>query len=164
MGGIQESPILICFSFKNIEINMPLPIQKQREALLQILYSKEFEGTVEIIPFMMTQLKTTRSSMAAMNARADLILSELNRIDPMIAEASTEYRFDRISRVEKWILRMGLFELIIEGKTPPKVVISEAIRLCRKFGTRESAEFINAILDGIYKSHAFKSSEGALSL
>ena len=162
--GIQESSSLVSFSLKNIEINMPLPIQKQREALLQILYSKEFEGTVEIIPFMMAELKATRSSMAVTNARADLILSELNQIDPMIAEASTEYRLERISRIEKWILRMSLFELIIEQKTPPKVVIAEAIRLCRKFGTRESAEFINAIIDGIYKNHAAKSTERALSL
>ncbi len=139
---------------------MALPQQKFREAVLQILYSSDFGlDSEEMVPFMMHELKTTRRAMLEAQGRVDLILSKLLEIDPMISSASTEYTFERISRVEKTILRLGLFELLFDPSIPPKVVIAEAIRLCRKFGTPESAQFVNAILDGVYKKHVPQTAE-----
>jgi N utilization substance protein B len=134
---------------------MPLPPQKFREAVLQILYSQDFDGCEEeIIPFMMQELKTTRRAMADAQARVKEILSQLPEIDARITKGSTEYSFERISRVERTILRLGLFEILFDASIPPKVAIAEAVRLCRKFGTPESAQFVNAILDGVYKKDA----------
>lgn len=133
---------------------MPLPPQKFREAVFQMLFSSDFEvGSDEMISFMMEELKTTRRTMLDAQIRVDEITAKLPEIDPVITGASTEYSFDRISRVEKTILRLGLFELS-DPSIPPKVAIAEAIRLCRKFGTPESSQFVNAILDGVYKKHA----------
>lgn len=133
---------------------MPLPPQKFREAVFQILYAQDFSGDeAEMIPFMMEELKTTRKAMAEAKARVDQILAKLPEIDDRITAASTEYSFERISRVEKTILRLGLYELF-DPDLPPKVAIAEAVRLCRKFGTPESAQFVNAILDGVYKKDA----------
>ena len=134
---------------------MPLPPQKFREAVFQILYSSDFnagEGE-EMVPFMMQELKTTRKAMMDARDRAELVGAKLPEIDARIGTASTEYSFERISRVEKTILRLGFFELLFDPSLPPKVVIAEAIRLCRKFGTPESAQFVNAILDGVYKKN-----------
>lgn len=135
---------------------MPLPPQKFREAVFQILYSQDFEIGMEeeMVPFMMQELKTTRRAMADAHARAGLVSAKLGEIDPLIAAGSTEYAFERISRVERTILRLGLFELLWDDSIPPKVAIAEAIRLCRKFGTPESSQFVNAILDGVYKKNA----------
>ena len=47
---------------------------------------------------------------------------------------------------------MGVYELLYDESIPPKVAISEAMRLAKKFGTPESATFVNALLDAIYKS------------
>ena len=139
---------------------MPLPNQKLREAVLQILYSCDFDSArEEIIPLMMAELKATRSSMLEARGRVNEILAKRDEIDPLIASISTEYRLERISKVEMAILRLGLHELLFCQSTPPKVVIAEAIRLCRKFGTPESAQFINAIIDGVYKKHAFEASK-----
>ena len=132
---------------------MPLPIQKFREAVFQILYSHEFaDEKEEIISFMMHELKTTKKAMQEAMTKVGLIQEKLSEIDPLIAATSSEYSFDRISRVEKTILRLALFELLFESKTPAKVAIAEAVRLCRKFGTPESSHFVNAILDAIYKA------------
>lgn len=131
---------------------MGLPPQKFREAVLQILYSHDFGYDEEIIPLMMQELKTTRRAMIDAEARAQQVLAKLPEIDPQIASASTEYSFERISKVERTVLRLGLFELLFDPTIPPKVAIAEAIRLCRKFGTPESSQFVNAILDGVYKS------------
>lgn len=132
---------------------MPLPPQKFREAVFQILYAKDFDSSseTEIVPFMMQELKTTRRAMGEACQKANEILAKLSEIDEKITQASTEYHFERISRVEKTLLRLGLFELAYDSAIPPKVAIAEAIRLCRKFGTPESAQFVNAILDGIFK-------------
>lgn len=132
---------------------MPLPPQKFREIVAQLLYSQSFEklDPTESIPFIMQELKVTRRSTLDAHAKVDRVVEKMGEIDRQIEEASKEYTFDRISRVEKTILRLALYELLHEPELPGKVVIAEAIRLCRKFGTPESASFVNAILDPIYK-------------
>lgn len=134
---------------------MALPQQKFREIVFQILYSRGFDASEaeEMIPFMMHELKVTKRSMVDAHTRMDQVTAKQEEIDQIIRSVSQEYSFDRISRVEKTILRLGLFELLFDSTIPPKVAIAEAIRLCRKFGTPESAHFINAILDGVYKTN-----------
>lgn len=142
---------------------MPLPPQKFREAVVQILYSQDFVGEeAEIIPFMMQELKTTRRAMLEAQTKVNEIIARLPELDALITDSSTDYTFERISRVEKTILRLGLFELLFDSSIPPKVAIAEAIRLCRKFGTPESAQFVNAILDGVYKKNAAPAPEEPL--
>jgi len=139
---------------------MALPPQKFREAVFQILYSEGFVSEKdEIVPFMMAELKATRRSMLDAHARVAEVLAKQEEIDAIIAEASTEYSFDRISRVEKTILRLGLFEILFDNELPSKVAIAEAVRLCRKFGTPESSQFVNAILDGVYKKDGAPATE-----
>lgn len=138
---------------------MPLPPQKFREAVFQILYSCDFAYSEEIVPFMMEELKATKKAMGDAQRRVNEILLKKEEIDALIGSRSTEYSFERISRVEKTILRLGVFEILFDSSVPPVVVIAEAIRLCRKFATAESSQFVNAILDGVYKNHAEASIE-----
>lgn len=132
---------------------MALPPQKFREIVFQLLYSQDFAPLApeDSIPFMMNELKVTRRSMIEAHERVSAVLENLAEIDEKITASSTSYSFDRISRVEKTILRQGVFELLFDPTLPPKIAIAEAIRLCRKFGTPESAQFVNAILDDIFK-------------
>ncbi|MES2272843.1 MAG: transcription antitermination factor NusB [Chlamydiota bacterium] len=134
---------------------MSLPPQKFREIVLQVLYSRDFstDEEDEMIPFMMNELKVTKRVMLDVHLRVAAAILKLPEIDLLIQSQSTEYTFERISRVERTILRLGLFEILFDPEVPPKVAIAEAIRLCRKFGTPESADFVNAVLDGIYKKN-----------
>jgi N utilization substance protein B len=130
---------------------MALPPQKFREIVLQLLYSHDFaENSPESIPFMMEALKVARHYVIDANLKVQAILERLPELDERIRKSSTEYTLDRISKVELTILRLGIYELLYEKDIPPKVALAEAIRLCRKFGTPESAHFVNAILDEIY--------------
>jgi len=131
-----------------------LPPQKFREIVFQLLYSHDFAPveTEETVPFLMNELKVTKKSVRDAHVRMQAILEKLPEIDARIAAASEIYAFDRISRVEKTLLRLGIFELLYDDTVPPLVAIAEGIRLCRKFGTRESADFVNAILDKVYKN------------
>jgi N utilization substance protein B len=144
---------------------MALPPQKFREIVLQLLYSKDFaENVPESVPFMMEALKVARGHVRDADLKVELVMSRLPEIDERIQKASTEYSFDRISKVELSILRLGVYELLYQTDVPPKVALAEAIRLCRKFGTPESAHFVNAILDAIRDSYAAQPTNEPLPL
>lgn len=132
---------------------MPLPQEKFREVVFQMLYSWDFSQSDEsdLIGLMMQELSITKKSAKEALERVKAIFPHLPAIDEQIRSASSEYQLDRISRVEKNIIRLGIFELCYDPDLPKKVAISEAVRLCRKFGTRESSRFVNAILDSIHK-------------
>jgi transcription antitermination protein NusB len=71
------------------------------------------------------------------------------QIDQMITAASKNWRIDRMSRVDRNILRLGACELIAFHDVPVKVVINEAVELAKRFGTAESSAFVNGVLDRI---------------
>jgi len=75
----------------------------------------------------------------------------LTDIDLRLGQVSKSYDFSRIQTVEKNILRLGVYEAIFEKTVPPAVIMSEAVRLAKKFATPESAAFVNALLDAAYK-------------
>lgn len=132
---------------------MALPPQKMREAVFQLLFSYDtgFSEEQNSIALVMKELQIARSNAYQALEKAALINQKLPEIDICIGEAVHSYAFERIQSVERNILRLAIFELKMDQTIPPKVVISEAMRLARKFSTPESANFINAILDNIYK-------------
>ena len=71
------------------------------------------------------------------------------QIDQVVASASKNWRIDRMSRVDRNILRLGACELIAFRDVPVKVVINEAVELAKRFGTAESSAFVNGVLDRI---------------
>ncbi|HEX8108094.1 MAG TPA: transcription antitermination factor NusB, partial [Kofleriaceae bacterium] len=71
------------------------------------------------------------------------------QIDALIGAASKNWRIDRMSRVDRNILRLGACELIAFPDVPVKVVINEAVELAKRFGTAESSAFVNGVLDRI---------------
>ena len=133
---------------------MPLPAQKFREIVFQVLYAQDFLSTEpeEVVQMLMRELKVTRRSVLQAQEKAGQIHAKAEELDQKIQSVSKEYTLERISRVEKIALRLGLCEMLYDMSVPPKVAIAEAIRLTRKFGTPESAHFVNAILDDAFKA------------
>ena len=132
---------------------MSVPQQKFREIVFQMLYSYALSSPDEdeIENLIMKELSVTKKTVKTALDKVRAILSQQKEIDALIAKASISYSFERIQTVEKNILRLGVFELFYDEEIPPKVAISEALRLARKFATPESATFINALLDHMYK-------------
>ena len=133
-----------------------LPPQKNREILFHLLYSADFtpSETGELFPLLMEHHKVSKKTLFTAQAAVTTLTSHLSDIDKLIRETAKDYEFDRIPKVEKNILRLGIYELCFSKEIPPKVAISEAMRLTRKFATAESAHFVNAILDALYKRDA----------
>ena len=78
------------------------------------------------------------------------IIDKLLIIDQRIAIAAPEFPPERLNRIDLAILRLAIFELIIEKKEPPKVIIDEAIELAKEFGSENSPSFINGALGAIF--------------
>ena len=76
-------------------------------------------------------------------------LDRLKEIDRMIQVHTKNWRLNRMAAVDRNVLRLAVFELISDSKTPDTVVINEALEIAKKFSTNESAQFVNGILDSI---------------
>jgi N utilization substance protein B len=83
----------------------------------------------------------------------DQILKKRTVIDEIIEKAAPDWPLDKISIIDRNILRIGLAELIFGDRkeVPPKVAINEAIELAKTFGGENSSKFINGVLGAVYK-------------
>lgn len=81
------------------------------------------------------------------------ILKKLSVIDEIIEKAAPDWPIDKISIVDRNILRIGLTELLFgdRSQVPPKVAINEAIELAKTFGGENSGKFVNGVLGAVYK-------------
>jgi N utilization substance protein B len=133
---------------------MALSPQKFREIVFQLLYSEDFGSDAEIVEMLMAQLSVTKRIVRDAYAVKDKIVEKKKWLDEVIRVHSEQYDFERIPRIERNAIRLGVYELLYSTDLPPKIAIAEAIRLTRKFATAEAATFVNAILDSVYKQIA----------
>lgn len=77
-------------------------------------------------------------------------VSRLADIDDHISQRATNWRLERMPVVDRNLLRMAVFEMMVVG-TPPAVVIDEALELARRYSEEEAVPFINGVLDAIRK-------------
>lgn len=81
------------------------------------------------------------------------VLAKRETLDEIIVKAAPDWPLEKISNVDRNILRMGLFELLFSPRdqVPPKVAIDEAIELAKTYGGETSGRFVNGVLGAIYK-------------
>ena len=79
------------------------------------------------------------------------VLKNIEIIDNNIIKYATEWPLDQITIVDRNILRVGVYELILAEDIPPKVAINEAIEIAKTFGGESSGKFVNGVLGAIYK-------------
>src|SRR5512136_2012703 len=72
-----------------------------------------------------------------------------HEIDASIEDVSTNWRLDRMAKVDRNVLRLAVFELRWRSDVPVKVCINEAIELGKKYGSESSAAFVNGVLDRV---------------
>jgi N utilization substance protein B len=77
-----------------------------------------------------------------------MVARRQRELDLELADVTTNWRLERIGAVERCVLRMGAAELTI-GDTPPRVVIQEGVTLAERYGSAQSARFVNGVLDAL---------------
>ncbi|KKQ96899.1 MAG: transcription antitermination factor NusB [Candidatus Levybacteria bacterium RIFCSPHIGHO2_02_FULL_39_36] len=85
------------------------------------------------------------------NQKIKKIISNLAKIDSVINDIAPEFPIEKINRVDLAILRLGVYEILIDKTQPKKVIIDEAIELAKEFGGEHSAGFINGALGKLIK-------------
>ena len=125
--------------------------RKLRELALQVLF--QLDMTKQDAAQAFTQIEehfTKRDEDHEFAERIVLgIVKHSKEIDHLIEQFSENWRIDRMSIIDRNILRMAIFELLYCEDIPPKVTINEAIDLGKRFGSEESGSFVNGLLDRI---------------
>ena len=111
------------------------PRHKKRQEIVQLLFSYSF------LPQNISEPKTGE------------IIKHLNELDEKISKIAPEFPIEKINKVDLAILRLALFELQFEKKTPPKVIVDEAIELGKEFGGEASPAFVNGALGKYLKEN-----------
>jgi N utilization substance protein B len=122
-----------------------------RELALQILFQVEItrDPPSQVADRFFASRPTASPTRRFAEALVRGTLEKRERIDAEIAAATENWRLERMAIVDRNVLRMAIFELIGQPETPPAVIIDEAIEIVRKYGSEESAPFINGVLDSV---------------
>ena len=124
-----------------------------RELALKFLYQTEFNSNSpdsELNSFC-DRANVSEEVQNFTQALIKSILFHKKEVDELLEKISANWAPDRMAVIDKNILRLGICELLFDPTTPPKVVINEAVEIAKKFGTEESPDFINGILDKVFK-------------
>ena len=124
-----------------------------RELALKFLYQTEFnEGAIqEQLEQFWMRLSIQDVTKSFMKALVETTFLHLAEIDEILKKYSEHWALDRMTVIDRNILRFGVCELLYFSSVPPKVVINEAVEVAKKYGNEESPDFINGVLDRIYK-------------
>lgn len=85
------------------------------------------------------------------NNLAKRVRKNIGQIDEVIIDSAPEWPIEQINRVDLAILRLAIYELLVEAKTPPKVVIDEAVELAKAYGSDSSPSFVNGVLGTVLR-------------
>jgi N utilization substance protein B len=86
-----------------------------------------------------------------LRALLGLLDEHLPEIDRALAGALDNWSLERLSYIDRGVLRIGAAELLFDDEVPPKVAIQQAIRLAEAYGGNDSPRFVNGVLDALYK-------------
>jgi N utilization substance protein B len=129
-----------------------------RSIVLQSLFEWDLnaidrKAVIEVLDRNIEEFAPNKTDRPFMEKLLDGILGKQPELDLVIEKAAPEWPIDRISPVDRNILRLGLFELLFADRkeVPAKVAINEAIELAKQFGGDNSSRFVNGVLGAVYK-------------
>jgi len=128
------------------------PRRQAREAALQVLYAIDSGADVDV-ERALAAYWANLDGPAAGRPYGDQIVrgvtAKREAIDETLRGASSNWRLERMARIDRNLLRIGLWEMLHGGEVPPQVAIDEAVELARTFGAEGAYAFVNGILDKI---------------
>ena len=137
------------------------PKQKRQARIitLQVIYAHELKGSDldDTCAFMLDERKPPMVNVIKYGKQlSKLVFQHAIEVDELIKNRSKNWDFDRITLIDKLILRMALVEMIYMDEIPPKVSIAEGVEIAKQFSTEDSSSFINGILDSVYNEMIMK--------
>lgn len=130
-----------------------------RSIVLQSLFEMDFRDYSDVEPpedILVRDAAEFANDIVDLNFVRSLlngVLSKRNELDLVIVKAAPDWPLDKISTIDRNILRIGLYELLFSDskEVPAKVAINEAIELSKNYGGEKSSKFVNGVLGSVYK-------------
>jgi N utilization substance protein B len=129
-----------------------------RSIVLQTLFEWDLnnmdkKGTLDVLNRNVEEFAPNKTDNPFIEKLLDGVIGKKPELDQVIEKAAPEWPIDRISPVDRNILRLGLYELLFADRkeVPAKVAINEAIELAKQFGGENSSRFVNGVLGAVYK-------------
>tara|TARA_B100001175_G_C19379034_1_gene575638 strand:- start:269 stop:673 length:405 start_codon:yes stop_codon:yes gene_type:complete len=122
-----------------------------REAAVQFLFSKDINKDISLDDYDSFFSLCTAKEKARIFAKELLIgiLENKDSIDEKIETYVDNFRLNRLSAIDRNVLRLAIFEMLHRNDIPPAVCINEAIEISKRFGTEDSGSFVNGVLDRV---------------
>jgi len=126
--------------------------RRARELALQVLFHLEFNpgDPSEAFQLICTNFNPRRSVQVFAMQLVLGVSGKRAALDRLISKASQHWRLERMTFLDKSILRIATYEMRFVQDIPPKVSLDEAVELGKKYGSEHSARYINGVLDNIY--------------
>ena len=135
--------------------------RESREVAVKLLY--QWDMTEQDIADLLESYRALADAPLVLDAFClELVegtVQEREAIDAEIRRCSTHWSLERMSTVDRSILRLALYELLFRLDIPPKATVNEAIEIAKKFSTADSAAFVNGILDQALRARIEKEVE-----
>jgi N utilization substance protein B len=133
---------------------------------LQALYAWEQRGgqpemAIPVLHELFTNLRVGPQNRPYAEILVRLVGTNVATIDRTIEESLTNWRLERLAVVDRAILRLGTAEMSYVDDVPARLVIREMVQLAEKYGTHESARFVNGVLDAVMRRVAPGEAAGA---
>lgn len=127
---------------------------------LQTLYEYEFRQEVgdttvasaDILERNLTKYKSSVDDVAFVQSLTDGVIAHIATLDEKLRPLAPEWPLEQIARIDRAVLRLGLYELLYADDVPPKVVINEAVELAKAFGSDNSGKFVNGVLGTAFRT------------
>ena len=127
---------------------------RAREVVLQVLYQDDLNPQHK--PSDDVRFVSGRLQGAELVAFANSLISGVRRkreeLDSVLSQTADHWSLERMAATDRNVLRLGAFEILFSD-TPDRVAINEAVELAKRFGSRQSAQFVNGILDRLLVGH-----------
>ncbi len=125
--------------------------RKARTLALQALYEIDTTGhkADEVIERLLTEEDLAAENEAFIRAIISGVIENKEKIDQSISEHAPAWPINQLPVVDRNILRLAIFEILIDNKVPIKVAINEAVELAKTFGADRSSKFVNGVLGSI---------------
>ena len=122
-----------------------------REAALQMLFQLEASGasSAQVIELFWRLFEADPEGRPYADEIVTGVADSLAAIDKVVAAASQNWRLERMGRVDRNLLRLSTWELMVRKDVPRAVVIDEAVELAKAYGTEDSSGFVNGVLGRI---------------
>ncbi|MFC1837516.1 transcription antitermination factor NusB [Thermodesulfobacteriota bacterium] len=130
--------------------------RKSRELVLQALFQGEMAGQNGLLDFdeFCAHFQVNKKSIPYAKKLLVGVPEKADQINQLISKYAENWRLERMSVIDRNILRLAVYEMYFQDDVPVTVAINEAVEIAKRYSTEDSGSFINGILDAMAKEEA----------